>query len=150
MAKLEVAIGTSVPSAVTDGTPLNKGFVSGKTLSQGFLDGDKDGLVLFYRATVTAGQTATMSFLRLWGFSRIHSGGEEGDTGDWYPIGPAIATDANRGQLNSEVALGEIATDKIHLTQVINGLGAFERVYLQEGTSGGTGYASSAWLVKAR
>lgn len=146
---LELSIGTAVPTAATDGVTLSKGAKPGKP-QEGFRDTEVNRLVFFYRATVNAGQVATMSFLRLWGFSRIHSGGGESATGDWYPIGPALATDANRGELNSEVALGEIATDKINLTQVVNELGAFERIYLQEGTSGGTGYASKAFLVASR
>lgn len=146
---LEIAIGTAIPSAATDGTPLKYATKPGKP-REGFLDGDVNSAVLFYRATVDAGQTATMSFLQLWGFSRIHSGGGEAATGDWYPIGPAIATDANRGKINNEVALGEIATDKINLTQNVNNLGAFERIYLREGSSGGTGYASKAFLQVPR
>lgn len=137
-------IGTSVPTAATDGVPLHKGKVVGKPW-EGFDDGNLENLVLAYRATVTAGQTASMSFLRVWVY--IETG-----TADWYPLGP-IATggsDADRGKLNSVVALGEIATDKLHLLQVINLFGGPTRVYLQEGTSGGSGYASTAYLIKGR
>lgn len=144
-------LSTSAPSAATDGVALAKGENAGLP-DQGFVD--YDGLVLVYRATVTAAETATMSFLRMWGFSRAHGGGGVADDGDWYPVDavPGTGVDSDRGKLNNGVALGEIATglDQINFTQIINGLGAFERVYLQLGTSGGAGYADGAWLIGGR
>jgi len=142
-------LATAVPTVVTEGKALALGANPGYT-NQGFTI--YEPLVLVYRATVNAGQTATMTFLRLWGWSRIHDGGGIADDGDWYPIGsvPTTGVDSDRGKLNNAVALGEIATDKIHLSQIINGLGGFERVYLQEGTSGGTGYLGEAWLIGGR
>lgn len=149
MSKLQITdIGTGAPATESDGVALRKQGNPGKP-DEGFADGELDGVCLFYRATVTAAETATMSFLRLWGFSRIHS-----STGEWYPIGPAVSggTDADRGKLNNLVSLTEIASgdDKIRFTQIISELGNFERVYLQEGTSGGAGYASVAWLLQGR
>ncbi len=143
MAYLQLTMGTSAPSAATDGNPLRLGASIGKP-DQGFTDGQLENLVLYYRATVTAGQTATMSFLRLWVYFE-----PAGGTADWYPVGPVPAsTDADRGKLNSAVALGEIVTDKLHLTQVVNLPGGASRVYLQQGTSGGSGYADTAYLAK--
>lgn len=140
MAFLQLTMGTAVPSAATTGNPLRLGASVGLP-DQGFTDGQLENVVLFYRATVTAGQTATMSFLRLWIYT-------ETGTDDWYPVGPAVSTDADRGKLNNAVALGEILTDKLNFTQVINLPGGATRVYLQQGTSGGTGYADTAYLVK--
>jgi hypothetical protein len=136
-------LSTSAPTAATDGVALKKGRNRGKP-NEGFDDGELENLVLYYRATVTAGQTASMSFLRLWVY--VESVG----TADWYPLGPALqgGTDTDRGKLNAVVALGEIGTDKINLTQVINIPGGATRIYLQLGTSGGSGYADTAWLVK--
>ena len=145
MSYLEITgIATAVPSAATAGVPLRIGSVIGKP-EQGFGDGELENLVLLYRATVTAGQTATMDFLRIWCYF-------ETGTDDWYPVGPAVAggTDADRGKLNNLVGLAEIVADKLHLAQVINLPGGATRIYLQEGTSGGSGYASTAFLVKGR
>jgi hypothetical protein len=150
MAYLDLGtLATAVPTVVTEGKALALGKNPGAP-AQGFTV--FDGLALVYRATVNAGQTASMSFLRVWVWTRAHGGGGIADSGDWYPLAPAPVggTDANRGKLNWGLALGEIATDKLHLTQVINGLGAFERIYLQQGTSGGAGYADGAWLVGGR
>src|SRR3990167_5745213 len=146
MARLQLTIGTAVPTLATDGNPLRIGESIGKP-EQGFMEGFYDWLVLFYRATVTAGETATMSFLQIWIYSSL-----DGAAADWYPVGPIAAggTDTDRGKLNNLVALGEIGTDKINFTQVINRLAAAERVYLREGTSGGAGYASTAWLRKGK
>lgn len=142
MSRLQLTMGTSAPSAATDGNPLKKGASIGKP-EEGFSDGELENVVLYYRATVTAGQTATMSFLRVWIYS-------ETGTDDWYPIGDAVTggTDADRGKLNNLVALGEISTDKINYCTVLNLPGGATRIYLQEGTSGGSGYASTAHLVK--
>lgn len=139
---LQLTTGTGVPTLSTDGNPLRANASPGVP-GQGFGDGQLENLVLLYRATVTAGQTATMSFLQLWLYF-------ETGTDDWYPVGPALVggTDADRGKLNNVVALTEVATDKIHLAQVVSIYGGATRVYLREGTSGGTGYASTAYLVR--
>ena len=137
-------MGTAAPALATDGNPLRAGASAGLP-DQGFGDGELDDLVLIYRATVTASETATMSFLRVWLYF-------ETGTDDWYPVGPAVTggSDADRGKLNNLVAFGEIATDKIHFATVLDLPGGATRIYLQEGTSGGAGYASTAFLVKGR
>jgi hypothetical protein len=142
--KLQLVTGTAIPALVTDGAALA---YNRKTIGEGFKSADLlGGVVLLYKATVTAGQVATMSFLALWGWSPVAA--------DWFPIGgPRTATDTDRGKLNVHsgalVALGEMASgqDKIVYADLINGLSGFSRVYLQEGTSGGSGYASTAYLV---
>lgn len=135
-------ISTDEPSGATAGVPLRYGRVEGAP-REGFTTGEMlTGLTVLYKATVTAGQTATMSFLRLWGYHEVSA--------TWYPAGPALqgGSDTARGYLNNAVALGEVDSgeDKIVLSQIVNGLSTFSRVYLQKGSSGGNGYSDEAWL----
>lgn len=146
MSWLEITgIGTGIPTLSTDGVPLRFGAKTGTPgVEQGLVDGGYEDLVFLYRATVTAGQTATMSFLQLWLYY-------ETGTDDWYPVGATTnGTDIDRGKLNAVTALAEIASDKIHLSQIVSLYGSPTRIYLREGTSGGSGYASTAFLVKGK
>ena len=141
--KLTLTVGTAIPTLDTDGVALAYGRNAG---SEGFFKGKTDNLVLDYRATVSTGQTAALDGLKVWVFSRRHSAG-----GTWAPLGPAPAggTNADRGKLNNGVALGEDGADQIEYTDLLSGLGAFERIYLQEINPTGTGYARTAYLVGA-
>ena len=144
MSYLKLTAASAAPSAATDGSALRKGNVPGFP-DQGFTDGELDSVVLWYRATVTAGQTAT-SILQIWVYYA-----PSGGTADWYPLGPSPSTtDTDRGKLNanaSSLTITEIATDKLNFCQVINLPGGAERIYLRE-TSGGSGFASQAYLQK--
>lgn len=136
-------MGTAEPSGAAAGVALRLGrnpLVS----KEGFTVAEMlTGVVLAFRATVTAGQTAGQPFLRP--FLYIPT------AGDWFPLGPTLqgGSDTDRGKLNNAVALGELATgdDKIVYSTIINGLSAGSRFYLQHGAGSGTGYAHTAYLV---
>lgn len=84
--------------------------------------------------TMTAGATAP----RLWGYSSSAK--------EWFPCG--TGADATKGCLNFGTALGETSANLVTHSERVQGLSAFERLYLEiTATPGGTSTAISAWLV---
>jgi hypothetical protein len=66
----------------------------------------------------------------------------------WHPagIGTSAAPVADRGKLNDGNTQAEDGADTITFTEPINGLSAFERIYLEVTTIAGTSTAITAWL----
>lgn len=124
----------SAPSGNSAGFPLRRG-AAGQAQGEGLAD-DVDSAVLQVASTAGSG-TMTVT-LKLWGYSSV--------TGGWHPFG-THATDATRGIINEGNAIGEVATDLLRHAEMVAGLTAFERIYLEVTAIGGTATAVSAWLV---
>ena len=76
--------------------------------------------------------------LKLWGHSPLS------DT--WHPIG-TNSDSTKRGMLNEGNAITENATDIITHAEIVQGISAFTRVYVEVTAIGGTATAISVWLV---
>ena len=82
---------------------------------------------LCIKGTVDAGQTLVGTFT-LWGYLESASA--------WFQV-----------KVNGGSALAETGTDTIGYSEVFDLLSAFDRVYLQIASIGGTGASFDAWLV---
>ncbi len=120
----------SPPSGASAGLPVN-------TLAQFGAAPDRAALVI----ASTAGSGTMTATFRLWG--RLPIGG-----GLWFPLGPG--TDALKGTLNLETAIGETGADTLRHSEVIENLGLFDRLYLEITAIGGTSTAVTAWVVVRR
>lgn len=110
-------------------------------------NGAPSGLVGFVRPTYvdqavlllksTAGSGTMTVTCKLWGYSI--------QTATWYPLGTG-ATAANKGLINEGNAIGETGTDVIAHAEPVSSLFAFERLYLEITSIGGTGTAIAAYL----
>lgn len=96
-----------------------------------------DGTVI---VTSTAGSGEMRALLRLWGYSTL--------TKAWTPIGKG--TSSNKGELNDGVALTETSADAINHAEVVPGVSAFDRVYLEVEALDGVSIAISAFLASRR
>ena len=123
----------SPPSGATAGFPMRQG-MDGQLVGSGFRD-DTDEFMFIVRSTAGSG-TMTVT-LRLWGY--------QGDAGVWVPLG--TGTDALKGTLNEQAALGETEANTIGHAELVMGLRHFDRVYLEVSAIGGTATAISAWLI---
>lgn len=86
----------------------------------------------------TAGSDTMTATIRLWGY---HPG-----PAAWFPIG--TGTDALKGTINEEVALGETGTDTIRHLEPIALLGVVgAQLYVQIAAIGGTNTAIEAAIV---
>jgi len=82
---------------------------------------------LCIKGTVTAGQTLVGTFT-LWGYLESAQA--------WFQV-----------KVNAGSALAETGTDTIGYSEVFDQLSAFDRLYLQLASIGGTGASFEAWLV---
>ena len=80
----------------------------------------------------TAGSDTLTADATLWGMVRLSS-----STFYWVEL----------LELNGGESIAEADTDRLRYSEVVENLGAFERVYLQIDALGGTDTAVSAWLV---
>ena len=116
------------PSLATDGVAL----AAIATQKAGV---PRDLLVL---VASTAGSATMTVTLKLWGYSQVSA--------QWHPLGTS-PTDANKGRLNEQNAIGETATDLIQHAELLVGAGYFERLYAEVVAIGGTATAVSVWIV---
>jgi hypothetical protein len=103
--------------------------------------GSHSGIAEATTATVLVTGTGTGALsvtLKIWGYSPV--------SGEWHPLGTATS-DANRGRLNEQNAIG--GTNTIRHAELVQGLGAFTRFYLEVVAISGTECAVDAWLVAA-
>jgi hypothetical protein len=133
---LTAATATSLaPALATDGFALRR---SAADAAEGFredFNSVKNPLALCAKST--AGSAVMTVTLRLWVYSAL--------TG-WAPFG-THATGATRGVINGGAAIDEAESDLIRHAEIVTGLCAFERVYLQVSAIGGTDTAVSAYLL---
>ena len=121
------------PTTATQGFPLI-GKVSGQ--AEAYM---RSGQVHTIIMSSTAGSATMTVTLKLWAYSGLST--------TWVPVGPH-ATAASRGLLNLGNAIDEIGADLLRHCEMVQGLSAFERVYLEITAIGGTGTAVSAWIVQ--
>ena len=120
--------GTSAPTVITDGVPLQRA-VLGQDIGQGFTE-DVDEMEALVEAVVSAGTTGTVDYVRLYGWSP-----DAISANKWFPIGGGPAADT--GKLNSDATTAykfeETGTDIIRHAERIRGLREFTRIYAQYG-----------------
>jgi hypothetical protein len=85
----------------------------------------------------TAGSGTMTVTCKLWGYNT--------QLAKWFPLG-THATAASKGLLNEANAIAETSADGIAHAEQVQGLRAFQRVYLEVTAIGGTNTAVSAVL----
>lgn len=129
----------SAPSGATAGVPLRRTSMT----TSGFF-GAQRGLLLIKN---TAGSGTMTCSVKLWGYISAGSNPDVANPASgWYPLGTST-TASSKGLVNEASSMGETGADTIAHAEVIENLGAFDRIYGELAAVAGTATAISAYLL---
>lgn len=129
------------PSAATDGKAVRR--TSKDNADEGFTDFVERMVALLWSSAGSGTMDVTV---RLWGYKRRYvKRGEQVAIGKWFPLG--VGADATKGTINAGAAAGEVNTDAIAHTEIVENLMMFDRVYAEVVAISGTATAVSLLLA---
>ena len=132
------------PSAATDGKAVRR--TSKDNADEGFSDYTQRMVALLWSSAGSGTMDVTVRF---WGYFRQYTKrGEKTTVGKWFPLG--VGADSTKGTMNAGAATGEVNTDAIAHSEVIENVMMFDRVYAEVTAISGTATAVSLLLAAGR